>query len=63
VDSQAEHGKVASGDVWRRADVGTMEAAQLWERRRVRRRALSANEQGSGDGDDGAPVTMTVMLR
>jgi hypothetical protein len=51
VDSRAEHGKVASGDVRRQADVGTTEAAQLWERHQVRRRALSADEQGSGDGD------------
>jgi hypothetical protein len=55
--------EVASGDARRRADMGTMVVAQLWERRRAQRGSLSTDERASGDGDSGAPVTAMVALR
>jgi hypothetical protein len=41
--------------------VGTVVAAQLWERRRARHQTLSTDERGSGDGDSGAPVPTTAV--
>jgi hypothetical protein len=55
--------EVAPGDARRRADLGTVAAVHLWERHRARRCASSVDEWGSDDGDGGAPVTATVVLR
>jgi hypothetical protein len=49
--------EMALGDTWRRYNMGTVAATQLWERHRAWHRASSMNEWGSSDG--GAPVIVT----